>query len=88
MTPKTFVIAVCSLVVATCVVQFLYSEQLGMLNARMISNSPGPIRWFYDRLSFGQPYGGPFWNRISRIVAAVCGLAFLALLLWAIIFLP
>ena len=86
MTPRTIVIATSSLVVAVCVFQFLYSEQLGKLNARMIANSPAPIRWFYDQLSFGEPWGGPFWNRISRVVAGVVGLAFLTLLILAIIF--
>jgi len=87
-TPKILVIAMLSIVVAACIAQFFYSEQLGMMNARMIANSPAPIRWFYDRLSFGHPWGGPFWNRISRIVAGAVGVAFLALLILAIIFLP
>ena len=50
------IVALC-IVVAICVLQALYSEQLGTLAARSIAKSARPVRRFYTWTSFGKPLG-------------------------------
>jgi hypothetical protein len=84
---KLFVLAMLSIVVAACILQLFYYQQLVVINERLIEHAPRPIRSFYDRLSLGHPWGSPFWERIGRFVAVIVGFVFLVLLILAAAFL-
>jgi hypothetical protein len=85
---KAVAIAVSAIVIVACIVQALYPpDKLAQIAVRQLAALPRPLRAFYELMSFGQPYDGPFWKRARRVIAVVVGVIATAALLSALILL-